>query len=152
MSYNPTAPTGEARIQYRAKIVSMKGCPKCGAGPGMPCEGRRGDRLAPHRERLWAKPVFTEAEVRAYAKRKAANLEFYTSDAWRRVRYRALKKHGNACQCCGTPASRKKPLHVDHIKPRSKHPELELDINNLQILCEDCNLGKGSWDETDWRP
>ncbi len=43
------------------------------------------------------------------------------------------------------------PLHVDHIKPRSKYPDLALDINNLQILCESCNLGKGAWDETDFR-
>ncbi|MFC6439812.1 HNH endonuclease [Bowmanella sp. JS7-9] len=33
-------------------------------------------------------------------------------------------------------------LHVDHVKPRAKFPELALDINNLQILCETCNLGK----------
>ena len=42
-------------------------------------------------------------------------------------------------------------LHVDHIKPRSKHPELELDINNLQILCKDCNLGKSNTDSIDYR-
>ena len=42
-------------------------------------------------------------------------------------------------------------IHVDHIKPRSKYPELELDINNLQVLCEDCNIGKSNIDETDWR-
>ena len=43
-------------------------------------------------------------------------------------------------------------LHVDHIKPRSKYPELELDITNLQILCEDDNLGKSNRYETDYRP
>lgn len=43
-------------------------------------------------------------------------------------------------------------IHVDHIKPRSIFPSLELDISNLQILCEACNLGKGAWDQTDWRP
>ena len=29
---------------------------------------------------------------------------------------------------------------------------LELQLTNLQMLCADCNVGKGAWDETDWRP
>jgi rubredoxin len=82
---------------------------------------------------------------------EASRSAFYESDAWRTVRYRALKLYGTACQCCGNRASPEKPLHVDHIKPRGKYPELELEISNLQVLCRDCNLGKGAWDETDWR-
>lgn len=73
---------------------------------------------------------------------------FYKTREWRTVRYQALVKHGKKCQCCGTV---KGLLHVDHVKPRSKYPELELDINNLQILCEACNIGKSNTDETDWR-
>lgn len=42
-------------------------------------------------------------------------------------------------------------MHVDHIKPVCTHPELCLDPENLQVLCDDCNLGKGSSDCTDWR-
>jgi 5-methylcytosine-specific restriction endonuclease McrA len=42
-------------------------------------------------------------------------------------------------------------MHVDHILPRSKFPELELDIDNLQVLCEECNLAKSNIDTTDWR-
>jgi hypothetical protein len=76
---------------------------------------------------------------------------FYGSDEWRKLRYQALKLNAGCCQCCGQRASRDRPLHVDHIKPRSKYPELELALSNLQVLCEDCNLGKGAWDETDWR-
>ena len=55
------------------------------------------------------------------------------------------------CQCCGNSPKTGAVLNVDHIKPRKKYPELALDINNLQILCEECNHGKGNWDETDWR-
>jgi len=73
---------------------------------------------------------------------------FYDSTAWRRLRYRVLKDQPHECACCG---SIKKPFHVDHIKPRFKHPSLELEYSNLQVLCADCNMGKGGWDETDWR-
>lgn len=76
--------------------------------------------------------------------------DFYQSPEWRDVRYKALKKHGAACQCCG--AKPPPPLHVDHIKPRITHPYLALHIGNLQVLCADCNKGKGWKDDTDWRP
>ncbi len=76
---------------------------------------------------------------------------FYESRQWRELRYEALLKYGRKCSCCGIEAGMNIPLHVDHIKPRTKYPDLALDINNLQILCESCNLGKGAWDETDFR-
>jgi len=75
---------------------------------------------------------------------------FYWSEEWRVLRYKALLKHGKRCQCCGATSEDSK-LHVDHVKPRSKYPSLELRLDNLQILCEDCNKGKGAWDQTDHR-
>ena len=89
-------------------------------------------------------------KVKLSGKRKQSSKEFYKSDAWRDLRYRALKLHGRQCQCCGAKPP-KVVLHVDHIKPRSRFPELELDINNLQVLCEDCNLGKSNKDCIDYR-
>ena len=76
---------------------------------------------------------------------------FYWSDQWRALRYKALKASRGVCELCGEGPIPGKPLHVDHIKPRSKHPELELDLSNLQVLCFDCNLGKSNTDEVDWR-
>jgi len=73
---------------------------------------------------------------------------FWISAEWRSVRYWALKRCGRRCLLCG---SVNKVLHVDHIKPRSLHPTLALDINNLQVLCEDCNIGKSNKDDTDFR-
>lgn len=78
-------------------------------------------------------------------------ISFYYSDAWRALRYDALKKYGRACAVCGAIPGNGIILHVDHIKPRSLYPRLELDINNLQILCENCNLGKSNRDSIDWR-
>lgn len=93
-----------------------------------------------------------KAARQATAKSKQiSSAVFYDSDDWKRLRYQALLKHGAACQCCGATRSDGVKLHVDHIKPRSKHPELELNLDNLQILCEPCNMGKRAWDETDWR-
>jgi 5-methylcytosine-specific restriction endonuclease McrA len=42
-------------------------------------------------------------------------------------------------------------IHVDHIIPRSKAPALALVVDNLQPLCEDCNMGKGNRDSIRWR-
>ena len=76
---------------------------------------------------------------------------FLSSYEWRKVRMEALKKWGAKCQCCGASAKTGAVINVDHIKPRKVFPELALDLNNLQVLCHDCNHGKGNWDMTDWR-
>ena len=76
--------------------------------------------------------------------------DFYRSQAWRDLRYRALDKHGRRCQKCGATQA-EASLHVDHIKPRSKYPELELEFDNLQVLCQQCNMGKSNKYEDDYR-
>jgi HNH endonuclease len=80
--------------------------------------------------------------------------EFYRSHGWRRLRVDALEgnreRYGTlTCECCLTMAAGQ--WHVDHIRPRSSHPELALEPANLQVLCEDCNVGKGARYATDWR-
>lgn len=77
--------------------------------------------------------------------------DFYDSPAWLDVRYRVLQKSNGSCRLCGCRATTDNPLHVDHIKPRSLHPELAFAENNLQVLCKACNLGKSNKDSTDWR-
>ena len=68
------------------------------------------------------------------------------------ARYKALRHSDGRCQLCGrSKRADGVILHVDHIKPRSRFPELALDVANLQVLCEDCNLGKGNSDTVDWR-
>lgn len=76
---------------------------------------------------------------------------FLESFEWRRLRIKALQINGRTCQCCGADPSNGAILHVDHIKPRKFFPELALDINNLQVLCNECNHGKGNWNFTDFR-
>jgi 5-methylcytosine-specific restriction endonuclease McrA len=82
------------------------------------------------------------------AKSKAEFDAFYQTREWRKLRFAALLKYGRKCMCC---YATDKVMHVDHVKPRSKFPELELELSNLQILCEDCNMGKGGWSQADFR-
>lgn len=59
-----------------------------------------------------------------------------------RLRFKVLQRDNFKCCACGASPS-KDPnvnLHVDHIIPWAKGGETELD--NLQTLCERCNLGK----------
>jgi len=78
---------------------------------------------------------------------------FYKTKKWRELRYSVLQKFDFSCMCCGrNRKNHSVVLHVDHIKPRSTYPDLELVFDNLQILCEDCNLGKNNYSQDDFRP
>jgi len=76
---------------------------------------------------------------------------FLLTYEWRKVRMEAIKRYGPVCMCCGASPATGAVINVDHIKPRLLFPQLALDIENLQILCGECNHGKGNWDMTDWR-
>jgi len=77
---------------------------------------------------------------------------FYKSREWLELRYRVLRIYQAKCMCCGrTPHEHGIVVNVDHIKPRSKYPELELDFDNMQILCRACNCGKSNIDNTNWK-
>ena len=78
--------------------------------------------------------------------------DFLSSFQWRRKRMEVLRHYGPKCMCCGATPETGAVMNVDHIKPRKTHPHLALDFDNLQVLCGDCNHGKGNWDTTDWRP
>jgi hypothetical protein len=76
---------------------------------------------------------------------------FFQSREWLELRYRALDASKGVCGCCGQRGGAGNPLQVDHVKPRSKHPELALTPTNLQVLCRNCNMGKSNKSDTDWR-
>jgi hypothetical protein len=61
-----------------------------------------------------------------------------------RIRFRVLKRDNFCCRACGaSPALLPGlSLHVDHIKPWSHGGETTDD--NLQTLCDRCNLGKSN--------
>lgn len=142
------------RVREAPVVPLLYSCRVCGKrhdflGAGksycsMACHQKRANRRRANRMAADAKAVAASAPVAARKRH-----EFYDSDAWRRLRYQAIRLYGRTCMACGRTDG---VMHVDHIKPRSKHPALELALTNLQILCRDCNLGKSAWDETDWRP
>ena len=65
---------------------------------------------------------------------------FYSSNEWRELRQERLKISEKKCVTCLVRTF----LTVDHIKPRSKYPELALELKNTQILCASCNSSKGN--------
>ena len=87
------------------------------------------------------------------SKKSLSPTKFYATRVWKELRVRVLEAYSCSCMMCGrSPKEHRVILHVDHIKPRSKYPELELVFSNLQILCADCNLGKSNKYQTDHRP
>lgn len=95
------------------------------------------------------------AEARAkYAEERRANggeESFYDSNKWQRLRYQVLLESDGRCKLCGrSTRDHGVIMHVDHIKPRSRFPNLSMVKSNLQVLCEDCNRGKANHDTIDW--
>ena len=78
--------------------------------------------------------------------------KFYKTPEWRAIRYQAFRKYGPKCMVCGRTRDDGIAMHVAHIRHRVIFPELALDIRNLQILCEDCNVGQDVVYADDWRP
>lgn len=117
----------------------------------------RGERAKSHKTRTWSKNAANVLKTASSQAKWTPKPTDPTQDAflqsyeWRRIRMQAIKQYGQRCSCCGATAKDDVRLHVDHIKPRKLFPNLALDINNLQILCAECNHGKGNWDMTDWR-
>jgi 5-methylcytosine-specific restriction endonuclease McrA len=97
------------------------------------------------------KAQFDGKQVSKTVKKFVATDDFLSTYEWRKVRMEALKKYGPKCMCCGATPATGAVMNVDHIKPRKLFPELALELSNLQILCHECNHGKGNWDQSDWR-
>jgi 5-methylcytosine-specific restriction endonuclease McrA len=58
---------------------------------------------------------------------------------WRKLRDEVIRRDGGTCQRCGMPGN-----HVDHIVPRRlADPSIADSLDNLQLLCSNCNLRKG---------
>ncbi|WP_411736085.1 HNH endonuclease [Paenibacillus sp. M2] len=79
--------------------------------------------------------------------------KFYDSGDWKRLRAEVKQRDNYECQMCkrnglvsidtneySESARRKKiQLVVHHIKELEDHPDLALDIDNLETVCVDCH-------------
>ena len=65
---------------------------------------------------------------------------FYNSKEWKELREQVKRELTPMCPVCGSENN----LHVDHIQPIRYFFEDRLNKDNLQILCGECNLEKGS--------
>jgi HNH endonuclease len=78
-------------------------------------------------------PTLADANARKAGKRTPRNINW-------RLRALVLMRDGARCRLCGAAPTDGVRLHVDHVKPWSKGGETVLE--NLQILCNVCNIGK----------
>ncbi len=72
--------------------------------------------------------------------------QFYSSPEWNLIRKQVIREKGWICSKCGESIKNSYDVTVDHIRPRSKYPELALDKQNLCVLCRSCNASKGDRD------
>lgn len=72
---------------------------------------------------------------------------FYQSAAWRKARIKCLELNMATygvltCELCyRTRADDVKSFHCHHKMSRSNWPELALELENLAVCCDDCNVG-----------
>jgi hypothetical protein len=76
--------------------------------------------------------------------------EFYESRDWYILRAAAIEAHGRTCLACGQSAP-DVIIQVDHIRPISIFWANRFDLDNLQVLCKQCNIGKSNISIKDWR-
>lgn len=132
-----TATYNELIRQARRKIKSM----------------REGEQKNVHLERVKREAKKVRKQHEADRRENGRETSFFDSNKWQRLRYEVLVASNGQCALCGRSTREHGViLHVDHIKPRSRFPNLALERTNLQVLCEDCNLGKSNRDTIDWRP
>lgn len=77
----------------------------------------------------WLKELIREGDVSP----------FYNTKQWKMLRKQKKKIEHNECERCRAKGRHREGTEVHHKKYLRQHPELALDINNLELLCEDCH-------------
>ncbi len=88
--------------------------------------------------------------LQEYARNNQVDIDYYNVE-YRKKRHEVFLRDGEMCGRCGAVPKVGVYLTIDHIKPVSKYPELFLDIDNMQVLCNECNQEKSNKHETDYR-
>jgi hypothetical protein len=89
-----------------------------------------------------------DARVLALAEERRREIEerkaFYSSSEWKLLRRQIIDASGDTCADCGRRITNPRDITVDHKHPRSKHPQLALTLDNLRVVCRQCNSRKGA--------
>lgn len=70
---------------------------------------------------------------------KTTETMVYKSEKYQEWRSLVLARDNHKCVHCGNSGSKHNPLQVDHIKPRSVHPDLAYTVSNGRTLCRKCH-------------
>lgn len=112
-------------------------CPRCGKGTpedNMVQQWNSTLKADPKKKpkKSWIKPKKSDGRLR---------------EAMEQVGIEHLKKNnGKAfCENCGMPIPQLRFSNISHIKKRSTHPELRVEVSNMEVLCSSQNF----WGETD---
>ena len=64
---------------------------------------------------------------------------WYGKGAWKRLRIQALNRDKWLCQECLRQGRITQAREVHHLQDLETHPELGLELSNLESLCHDCH-------------
>lgn len=93
----------------------------------------------------WHRPPGPPAGAKIHRPRRRPEESFYWSRRWRRLRGWFLSRNPLCADPFGDHAADDQVVaatEVDHIQPRARRPDLELDPDNLQPLCKPCHSRK----------
>lgn len=79
-----------------------------------------------------------QERARKYDQARQSDKNFYSSRAWLSVRELKLRQQP-LCEQCERAGRTTLAVHVHHMRPRKTHPELALNIGNLESLCIPCH-------------
>lgn len=96
----------------------------------------------PRRERQEQVVLRTHELAEERRKRIEEEQLFYSSPEWAKLRGLVIKEEGRVCAHCHRHIKNDSDVTVDHIRPRSKYPDLALRRENLRVLCRKCNSVK----------
>jgi 5-methylcytosine-specific restriction enzyme A len=79
-------------------------------------------------------------EKGTWARGETADIKFYQSSYWRKIRASILSRDNHLCQECKRQDKIKEGIYVDHII--NKHHGGNDDFENLEVLCASCHNTK----------
>jgi 5-methylcytosine-specific restriction enzyme A len=95
-------------------------------------------RAIPRYRPLWLPDPAIERAAYERRPERREDIAFYQSDAWRSLRSSVLAEHP-LCARCERLGQTRLATHVHHVRERKDRPDLALDRDNLEALCNPCH-------------